>query len=193
MLSTNPNYLEWLDLLNIYMEKYQINTKRRIACFIGQLAHESMNFTRLEENLRYRATGLRATFPLYFPSIAIANEYALQPEKIANRVYANRMGNGKESSGDGWIYRGRGLIMITGKYNVNEFAKYCEKSLKDTIDYLGTKEGALHSACWYWELKDLNKFSDKMDIVSQTKAINGGLIGYADRLKKINLNLAILK
>jgi putative chitinase len=192
MLPNNPNYAEWLDLINRYTKQYNINTRYRIACFIGQLSHESMEFRVLQENLNYSARGLRTVFGKYFPNQTIANIYARQPIKIASRVYANRMGNGSESSMDGWKYRGRGLIMITGKENYIRFANHIGKSLESTIDYMETQEGAIQSACWFWETQSLNRYCDTMSVQTLTVKINGGMNGYADRLSKIRKNLTIL-
>ena len=173
---------EWSTALNEILPKYNIIGRDRIAAFVAQCAHESMGFNRITENLNYSASGLRSTFGKYFPTLAIANQYARKPEKIANRAYANRMGNGNESSGDGWKYRGKGLIQLTGKNNHELFAESIGKTLDDTIVYLGTKAGAVESAAWFWKTNDLNRYADTQNITKLTQKINGGTNGLADRI-----------
>lgn len=175
------------------LPKYDIDTVDRVAAFLAQCGHESLDFTVLRENLNYSAKGLRATFKRYFKDDATALKYERKPEMIANRVYANRMGNGDEASGDGWKYRGRGAIQLTGKENYSNFAKSIEKPIEETIQYLETLEGALESACWFWKRNGLNKIADKKDIVLMTKRINGGTIGLEDRRKHYEHNLKVLK
>lgn len=192
MLPTNKNIKEWTSLLNEWLPKYGITTKNRIACFMGQCSHESVDFTRLEENLNYSAQGLRKIFPKYFPTEQHALKYSRKPEMIANKVYANRMGNLGEPSGDGWRYRGSGILQITGKNNYNKFSLECDKTLAETVVYIRTKEGALHSALWYWKVNGLNNYCDKLDYVTLTKRINGGLIGIDARIKEIERNLKII-
>lgn len=183
---------KWFELCQEFFPKYNITTKERIAGFLAQVAHESGNFSRIDENLNYSTEGLRKTFPKYFTSAIIAKRYARQPEKIASRVYANRLGNGPESSKEGWIYRGRGLIQLTGKYNYQLFADYIEKSLEETISYLSTTKGAFESACWFWDIKNLNQYADKKDIEGMTRVINGGTNGLDDRRKKYRYALSVL-
>ena len=165
------------------MPDYEIDTKLRIAAFIAQCAHESGNFNFLKENLNYRAESLLKTFPKYFPNLEIAQKYAKKPEAIANRIYANRMGNGPEDSGDGYRYSGRGLIQLTGKENYSLFAASIETPLDEVVGYLETFEGAVQSACWFWDSNKLNTLADKGDIVGLSKRINGGVIGLEDRIK----------
>ena len=165
------------------VEEYEINTPKRIASFMAQCGHESGGFVWLTENLNYSAAGLRKTFAKYFPDDATANAYARQPDKIANRVYANRMGNGDEASGDGARYKGRGLIQVTGKDNYFWFASSLSITPEEASEYMQTFEGAAQSACWYWEQTSLNKLADVGDILTMTKRINGGTIGLADRQK----------
>jgi putative chitinase len=168
--------------LNKTLEKFNINTPKRIAMFMAQIAHESAGLTQTQENLNYRADRLKLVFPRYFRNTnADPNAYARNPEKIANRVYANRMGNGPEASGDGYRYRGRGLIQLTGFENYSRFARAMELSLEKTVEYLETPEGAAMSAGWFWRTNGLNEISDRGDIVGSTKRINGGIIGLADR------------
>ena len=152
-----------------------------MAAFVAQAAHESGNFTALHENLNYRAVTLRKVFPKYFPTDEMVAQYAQQPERIANRVYANRMGNGPEESGDGFRYCGRGLIQLTGQQNYQSFADSIETPLEQIPDFLQTFEGAVQSACWFWENNNLNQYADADDILTMTKRINGGTIGLEDR------------
>ena len=190
-----PNNKDHAGLLNAFnkvFEKYQINTKERVAGFLAQCGHESLDFTVLKENLNYGAKGLRGTFGKYFPDDATAAKYERKPEMIANRVYASRMGNGNEASGDGYKYRGRGAIQLTGCSNYTAFAKDIGKSIDETIVYLETLEGAIESACWFWKKNGLNEVADKKDITLMTKKINGGTIGLEDRTKHWNNNLQVL-
>ena len=166
---------------------------KRIAAFLAQIAHESGGFNFVKENLNYGAKGLRAVFGKYFPTEEMALEYERQPEKIANRVYANRMSNGDEASGDGWKFRGRGLIQLTGKDNYSRFADSIGKDLDDTIEYLETAEGAVASACWFWNANKLNSFCDKDDFVGLTRRINGGTNGLEDRQHHYDIALEVLQ
>jgi putative chitinase len=187
ILPGNPYLDHWCEALNKILPDYDINTPQREAAFLAQCAHESGNFTALQENLNYRAVTLRKVFPKYFPTDAIAEQYASQPNKaelIANRVYANRMGNGDEASGDGYRYCGRGLIQLTGKSNYQAFADSIEMNIEDVPAFLETFEGAVQSACWFWESNNLNQYADKDDILTMTKRINGGTIGLEDRIKQ---------
>jgi len=165
------------------LEEYNLTTPKRIAAFMAQCGHESGGFVFLTENLNYSAAGLMKTFAKYFPDQATANAYARQPDKIANKVYANRMGNGDEASGDGARYKGRGLIQVTGKDNYFWFASSLEITPEAAAEYMQTFEGAAQSACWYWETTELNKLADTGDILTMTKRINGGTIGLEDRKK----------
>lgn len=183
---------EWYEALSQLLPDYEIDTPERIAAFIAQCAHESNNFRAIKENLNYRWQSLRKTFPKYFPTDELAKQYEKKPEKIANRVYANRMGNGPETSGDGYRYCGRGLIQLTGKNNYQAFADSLEMSVEDVPEYLATFEGAAQSACWFWETNNLNRFADRRDIKGLTKAINGGDIGLADRIKHYEHALEVL-
>jgi len=192
MLPTNENVVEWCDALNQILPDYEINTPERIAMFIAQCGHESGDFRRLKENLNYRAESLMRTWPKRFPTIDFARQYANKPEMIANYVYANRMGNGPTESGDGWKYIGRGLIQITGKENYLKFAKYVDIDINDVTDYLMSYEGALRSACWFWEIRKLNTPSDESDIETVTRLINGGLNGLDDRTERYNNAIQLL-
>lgn len=185
LLPKNPYIDQWYNALSQLLPDYEINTPQRIAAFMAQCAHESGEFTTLKENLNYRAPTLQKVFPKYFPTDEIANEYANKPNKqeaIANKVYANRMGNGDESSGDGFRYCGRGLIQLTGKDNYSWFAASLGIKPDEASEYLQTFEGAAQSACWFWENNNLNAFADSGDFVTMTKRINGGTIGLDDRI-----------
>lgn len=195
IIGKNPYAEYWHNALTILLPDYDINTPQRIAAFMAQCGHESANFTALKENLNYRAATLRKLFPKYFPTDELANEYANKPNKqeaIANRIYANRMGNGDEASGDGYRYCGRGLIQLTGKENYSWFAASIEISVEEASEYLQTFEGAAQSACWFWETNKLNQWADKGDILTLTKRINGGTIGLEDRIKHYNHALHVL-
>ena len=182
----------WIEAFDQLLPDYEINTPKRVAAFIAQCAHESGNFRFLKENLNYKAESLMKTFPKYFSDRDTANAYAKQPIKIANRVYANRMGNGDEASGDGYKYCGRGLIQLTGKTNYDWFAASLEISSTEASEYLETFEGAAQSACWFWESNNLNVEADAGDIKKMTKKINGGYIGLDDRIKHYEHALHIL-
>jgi putative chitinase len=183
MIPRNPYVNQWYDAISEILPEYGINTPQRVAAFLAQCAHESGGFVFLKENLNYKAPSLRKVFPKYFPDDATAAAYANKPEKIANRVYANRMGNGDESSGDGWRYCGRGLIQLTGKDNYTFFAASLDIPVEEAAEYLQTFEGAVQSACFFWEQNNLNQWADKGDILTLTKRINGGTIGLEDRIK----------
>jgi putative chitinase len=183
MLPKNQYLQNWYDALDSILPEYDINTPQRVAAFLAQCAHESGGFVFLKENLNYKAASLRKVFPKYFPDDAIAAAYANKPEMIANRVYANRMGNGDEHSGDGFKYCGRGLIQLTGKDNYTFFAASIEVPVEEASEYLQTFEGAVQSACFFWDQNNLNQWADKGDILTLTKRINGGTIGLEDRIK----------
>ena len=192
LIPGNPYVENWCEALNMILPDYGIDTPERVAAFIAQCAHESGGFKFLRENLNYRWQSLRKTFPKYFPNDDLAKRYEKQPERIANRVYANRMGNGPEESGDGWRYCGRGLIQLTGRDNYTWFAASIETPVEEVPAYLSTFEGAVQSACWFWETNNLNQWADKKDIVMLTKRINGGTIGLADRQKHYEHALHVL-
>ncbi len=192
MLPKNPYIDQWYHALSEILPEYEINTPQRVAAFLAQCAHESGGFVFLKENLNYRAPSLRKVFPKYFPDDAIAAQYANKPEMIANRVYANRMGNGDEASGDGFRYCGRGLIQLTGKNNYTFFAASVGiEDMDEVVEYLQTFEGAVQSACIFWEQNKLNQWADAGDILTLTKRINGGTIGLEDRIKHYNHALHI--
>ena len=180
IFSNNPNIGNFVNPLNKELNNNEINTLERVSCFLAQVGVESMNFTHLSENLNYSAQGLLKTFPTHFDE-DLANQYQRNPEKIANRVYANRMGNGDEDSGDGFRYRGHGIIMITGKNNTQALANDLNLDLDQTIQYLQTIEGAVAAGTWFWQKNDCSNFADNNDFVGLTKRINGGTIGLQDR------------
>ena len=192
LLPSNKHPEVWVDPLNQMLPKYEINTKNRIASFIAQCAHESVDFTAFKENLNYSADGLMKTWPKRFPTVEVALPYARNPAKIANKVYADRMGNGDEASGDGNKFRGRGLIQLTGKANYVKFATAIMMTMDETIAYLETPAGALESACWFWKTLNLNKFADTADIAGMTKTINGGNLGLQGRKAKFDNALKVL-
>jgi len=186
LLPKNPYIDHWHAVLVQLLPDYEINTPQRMAAFIAQCAHESGSFMVLEENLNYKAPSLRKLFGKYFPTDELAAAYCSMPNKqqaIANRIYASRMGNGDEHSGDGYRYKGRGLIQLTGKDNYTFFAGSLEISVEEASEYMHTFEGAAQSACWFWETNNLNQYADSGDIVTMTKRINGGTIGLEDRIK----------
>lgn len=178
------------------MEKFQINTPLRLCHFLAQCAHESGNFKAVSENLNYGAKGLLGTFKKYFPTEAKAKEYERKPEKIANLVYASRMGNGDEASGDGFKYRGRGYIQLTGKVNYESFDKVVDENVTANPDLVATKYPLL-SAAWFWNSRTLNTLADKgatdADVTAITKKVNGGTHGLDDRIAKFKKFYSILK
>lgn len=175
---------DWYEAMLEILPLWDINTIPRVAGFIAQCGHESGGFRVVSENLNYSAKALNVIFPKYFKRAGRdANEYHRQPEKIANVIYANRMDNGDTDSGDGWRFRGGGLIQLTGRYNYTEFAEDVDMTVEEAVDYVRTKKGALDSACWFWDENNINKHCDNMDILKMTKRINGGTIGLEDRKK----------
>ena len=186
----NPN--ELYDALVNVLPRYEVTTVERVAAFLAQCGHESADFTILQENLNYSAKGLAATWPKRFVSEAAAAPYNRNPEKIANKVYADRMGNGPEGSGDGWKYRGRGAIQLTGHDNYKSFATDVGLSIDDAIVYVESLDGAVESAAWFWWRNNLNQWVDKNDIVTLSKRINGGTLGLQERVDHYNHNVQYL-
>lgn len=188
-----PNNI-YEELLGILIE-YRIITRARLAHFLAQCHHESGNFKHIEENLNYSESALLRVFPKYF-NIDTAKSYARNPKLIANKVYANRLGNGQEDSGDGWKYRGRGFIQLTGKNNYAYFDKVCDDDIINNPDLVATKY-ALKSSAWFWHSNNLNELADRgMDIETSkliTKRINGGFNGLAERTMLIDKYYNILK
>jgi putative chitinase len=191
IIGNNPNLDGWHEALSNVLPEYEINTSERVAAFIAQCTHESGGFKRLKENLNYKWESLRKVFPKYFPTDELAQEYAHKQEQIANRVYGGRMGNGDESSGDGFRYCGRGLIQLTGKNNYTKFAESIGIAVEEVPALLETFEGAVKSACWFWKTNNLNQYADAGDILTMTKRINGGTIGLEDRIKHYNHALEV--
>lgn len=183
---------QWVDALNETFERFGIVTPAQQASFIGQCGHECGNFKVLEENLNYRAETLMKLWKSRFPTLEIANEYARNPKKIANKVYASRMGNRDESSGDGFRFRGRGCIQLTGHANYFHAGKACGEDFVMNPDLVATPKYAAMTAGWFWSTHKLNQYADARDYVSMTKKINGGTIGLNDRVKHISHALEIL-
>lgn len=173
---------KYIDPLSFFMGEEEIDTKLRICAFLAQVGHESAGLAIIKENLNYGAQGLMSTFKKYFPTMDLALQYERQPEKIANRVYADRMGNGPESSGDGWKYRGRGLIQLTGKENYTKFTTDRGLAFSEVISHLETPDGASESAVWFWKKNNLNQYADISDMLTITKRINGGTNGLDHRM-----------
>ena len=181
---------KWDEPLQAVFDKYGMNTPIRQASFIGQCQHESNNFKTLEENLHYSAAGLMRTWSSRFPSADVANQYANNPEKIANKVYAGRMGNTED--GDGWAYHGRGLIQLTGRDNYKNCGDALGLALITNPELLAMPKGAALSAGWFWGKRGLNELADVKDFETMTKRINGGTLGLDDRIAKINKALEVL-
>ena len=199
MIPGNTRVSEWFSAICKLLPQYQINTEQRVAMFVAQTAHESGNYRTLVENLNYSAQGLANTWPTRFaqrnasgevirPPVPndLANRIQRNPVEIANYAYCDRMGNGTYASGDGWRYRGQGLIQLTGKENQTSFAASRGMNVTDMEAYLSTFDGAVDSACWYWNSRYINPLCDVGDIVGVTKKINGGDIGLDDRKNKYN-------
>lgn len=194
IIPKNPYLDHWYNDLSQLLPDYEINTAERIASFLAQCTHESDDFTALKENLNYRPASLVKIFSKYF-DLETAEKYCAMPNKqeaIANRIYANRMGNGDEASGDGYKYCGRGAIQITGKDNYFWFAASISITPEEASEYMQTFEGALQSACWFWENNNLNKWADAGDDDKMTHIINGGTIGIEDRKARKSRILKIL-
>jgi putative chitinase len=192
IIPKNPYVDHWHHALEQCLPDYDINTPRRVAAFVAQCAHESGGFVFLKENLNYRAESLVRVWPRYFKDLATAKQYAHNQEAIANRAYANRMGNGPESSGDGYRFCGRGLIQLTGRSNYQAFADSIETDINDIPAYLATFEGSCQSAAWFFETNNLNKWADLGDIVTLTKKINGGTLGLEERKQYYEHALKVL-
>jgi len=178
--------------INTILPKYDINTPVRISGFLAQCAVESGQFNILIENLNYSSEGLVKTFRKYFPTIESTITYAHNPERIANKVYANRMGNGSELSGEGWKYRGRGAIQTTGKDNYSKLSIYLNKGLDEAVNYCNTLDGAIESACFYWKNNRINIYADAKNINAMTYAVNGGYNGLSERTAFWQRSLLIL-
>jgi putative chitinase len=200
MIPGNSEAAEWYAALCDILPGYNITTPERVVGFITQCAHESNNFRDLEENLNYSVDALNRVFPRYFgaPPKRSAAQYARNPQKLANYVYmdefrsaSGRLGN--TQPGDGWRFRGRGVKQLTGRNNYTAFGKTVKMTAEQAADYVGTKKGALESACWFWTTNNLNRLADSRDVVGLSRAINGGDIGLADRITRWNRGLAIIE
>jgi putative chitinase len=183
---------EWVDALNETFEKFGINTVRQQGAFIGQCSHECGNFKTLEENLNYRAATLMKLWPKRFPTLEVANQYAGNPKKIANMVYASRMGNRDESSGDGFRFRGRGAIQLTGHAGYFHAGKALDVDFVMHPDLVSTPKYAALTAGWFWSTHGCNQLAENADWVGLTKKINGGTIGLEDRIKHIQQAISVL-
>lgn len=183
----------WYEGLSDALPQYEIVTPERVAAFIAQCAHESGGFRMMEENLNYKAATLTKLWPKRYPA-GVAEQYAGKPQAIANKSYGGRMGNGDEASGDGWKYRGRGILQLTGKDNYRACSKFLfsDDTLLDNPDILLDAYYATHSACWFWNANKLNQYADNGDFVTMTKRINGGTIGLDDRIKHYKHALDVL-
>ena len=185
-----------LDEIPLVMNRFKINTPLRLSHFLSQCSHESANFSVVYENLNYNKEGLMKIFPKYFPNETIASQYAKQPEKIANKVYANRMGNGNEASGMGFKFRGRGFLQITGCNNYSLFDKFVDDDILANPDLIATKYPLL-SAAWFWDTNKINIVADKGNsndtLIAVRKKINGGTIGLDDSINKFNTYYNLLK
>jgi putative chitinase len=184
--------LRWVEPIQKACARFEINNVRRVAAFIAQMAHESAGFTRLEENLNYTAKRLTQVWPGRFPTIDAAAPYARNPEKLANKVYGGRMGNGPESSGDGWRFRGGGPLQVTGAENWKRFSKALGMKLEQALAYGRTREGGVMAAAWFWESNDINRLADTPGVADESKRINGGTNGLADRKAKFDALVAKL-
>jgi len=190
--ATEEDVTLYFEAFNQVCLDYEINTPERMAAFIAQVAHESGQLTAVKENLNYSADGLMRIFKKYFTP-ALAAQYARKPEKIASRVYANRMGNGPEETGDGWKYRGRGLIQLTGKDNYTKFAADMEMTLDEAVEYLETPEGAMESAAWFWNSRNLNSYADRGNITKVSELVNGKPVNHLqNRIDLYNHALSVL-
>jgi putative chitinase len=181
---------EAFDEIDECIKHFHIHSPLRLAHFLAQVSHESGNFRWKTENLNYSKEALMSVFRKYFPTEAIAAQYARKPEMIANRAYGNRMGNGDEASGDGWRYRGRGYIQLTGKNNYAAFNSFVEEDIVLNPELVADKYPML-SAAWYWKTNNLNAIADRGNdddvVMDVTRKINGGLNGIYDRLKKFEM------
>lgn len=191
ILHNNSDYQEWYKLLIEFLPQYEINTIERVSEFLANSAHESGDFKILQENLNYSKDRLLIVFPKYFNASNV-EKYANKPIAIASKIYANRMGNGTEESTEGWRFRGRGLIQLTGKLAYVALSKYIGKTIDEICDYLTTKEGALLGSLFYWKTNNINKIADTKDVAKVRKAVNGGLIGLSDVTARYNTIKKIL-
>lgn len=198
MIPKNKDPESWYEAATELFEAYDITTPNRIAGFMAQCAHESLDFTKLEENLNYSEKALNSVFGRYFGAgKRDAKDYARNPEKIANYVYQDEFRSkkgamGNVEDGDGWRFRGRGIKQLTGRNNYTAFGKSVGMSAEEAAEYVATPKGAIESACWFWKTNKLEKWADNGDNVGLTKKINGGTIGLDDRNRRWEEALAIL-
>lgn len=194
MIPTNKAAKEWYDIAVDLFPVYGITTANRIAGFMAQAGHESNDFKTLQENLNYSEANLLKTFSRYFTK-ETAKQYARKPEMIANRVYddANRTNKiGNTQPGDGWRFKGRGIIQLTGRWNYERFGTAVGKTAEEAAVYLETKRGAMESALWFWKINNINRFADADNIQGMSKAVNGGDIGMSDRIERYARNKSVL-
>jgi len=180
---SNVDRAAWIAALAEPMRKAAISTPRCVAAFLGQCAFESDGFRSLEENLSYSAGRLCQVWPGRFPTLAGAEACAFQPEAIANQVYADRLGNGAPPTGDGWRFRGRGLLQLTGRSTYERFAHAMSLKLDDAVGHAATRKGAAEGAVWFWSVNNLNDLAETWSIDLITRKINGGAIGSAERIR----------
>jgi putative chitinase len=180
------------DVFNETFDRWGITTARQQAAFIGQCGHECGNFTKLEEGLSYSADRLMKIWPKRFPTMEIAQRYARNPKALANNVYANRMGNRDEASGDGWRFRGSGWLQLTGHANFFHAGKAIGVDLVKEPDLVRTPKYAALTAGWFWATHNCNELAEAEDWVALTKKINGGTVGLDDRVKHILQALSVL-
>lgn len=197
ILTRNKKVHEWYEAMTVQLPQFEVTTAARVAAFVAQCAHESADFTILSENLNYSSDALNKLFAKYFVNAGRdAKPYHRKPEMIANVIYANRMGNGDTASGEGWKYRGRGPIQLTGKANYHAFAtdffEDPETVMNDPDLVTDDVPTALYSALWFWNKNKLNREADSGDIKLMTKKINGGYIGLEDRIKHYNHAIEVL-
>ena len=183
---------KWLEPLNKTFEKYEINTPRRQAAFIGQCGHESASFKVLQENLNYSAKGLMATWPSRFPTIEEAEKIERKPELIANKVYGGRTDLGNTEEGDGWRFAGKGLIQLTGRTNYTVCGEALGKPFAEQPELVLEPENATLSAGWFWNKRGLNALADNEDWATITRRINGGTHGLQDRIDRTHKAMDIL-
>ena len=193
IVGNNPYAEHWVEALEKCWPDYDITTPLRQAAFMGECCVESAKFTAIQENLNYRAASLNAQWKSHFPTLEIAQQYEHKPEQIANKAYENRMGNGPESSGDGWRFRGKGLIQLTGRDNYQGFADSIGMSIEDAAAYLETFEGCVQSACYFWESHNLNALADQGAIDQISHIINGGTLGQDERRHFYQVALHVLQ
>ena len=198
ILTRNKNVHEWYEAMVNQLPQFEVTTAKRVAAFVAQCAHESAGFTVLQENLNYSSDALNKLFPKYFVNAGRdATPYHRKPEMIANVIYANRMGNGDTASGEGYKFRGRGPIQLTGKDNYRKFATDFFEDPETVMDDpdLVTDDvpTSLYPALWFWNKNNLNRYADASDIKGMTKVINGGYIGLEDRIKHYNHAIEVLE